>query len=263
MKTYLSVLENSLLDLSKTSQLLAIKAEFEAEGTRIEELSVLSQLCCKYSIPLTLKVGGPSASRDIYEAFQLGASNILIPMVESPFAVEVCSETFSKLLPVFHVLKQKPKLFVNIETKLAVKNLDSILQTIDSYKLPISSIVLGRTDLSASLNISDVNSLEIFEIAKQIHTKASSRSIGFTVGGNLSTNSFEFIDRLSSFGLDSFESRKCTFRSSKNSSREYFVDIINKGLQFELAWLRYKRALYELRSAEENIRIDVIKARIE
>ncbi len=105
MTSILSELELHLVSLFNTGKLLAIKAEFEAEGTRIDELSFLSQLCCKYSIPLTLKVGGPSASRDIYEAYQLGASNILVPMVESSFAVDICSETFLKLSSVFHGLK--------------------------------------------------------------------------------------------------------------------------------------------------------------
>ena len=49
-------LEGKIKDLKATKLLLAIKAEFEAEGTRIDELAILSELCCKNNIPLTLKI---------------------------------------------------------------------------------------------------------------------------------------------------------------------------------------------------------------
>ena len=62
-------LGEKLTQLKCSNKLLAIKAEFEAEGTRIDELSVLSFLCLSKKIPLTLKIGGPCAKRDIYEPF--------------------------------------------------------------------------------------------------------------------------------------------------------------------------------------------------
>ena len=88
--------EKKMVDLLRYGKefggVVATKAEFEAEGTRIDELAILSELCCKNSIPLTLKIGGPSAQRDIYEAFQLGATNILVPMVESKYSLLNCFE---------------------------------------------------------------------------------------------------------------------------------------------------------------------------
>ena len=106
--------EMQMKRLSSLSSFLAVKAEFEAEGTRIDELAILSELCCKNSIPLTLKIGGPSAQRDIYEAFQLGASNILVPMIESKYSLLNCFEMFEKFLPLFKDLTNTPKLFINI-----------------------------------------------------------------------------------------------------------------------------------------------------
>ena len=94
-------LEKKLISLKSSNLLIAIKAEFEAEGTRIDELSVISYLCTKNKIPLTLKIGGPCAKRDIYEAFQLGANNILVPMVECEFALDFCYRSYISLIPAF------------------------------------------------------------------------------------------------------------------------------------------------------------------
>ena len=137
--------EMQMKRLSSLSSFLAVKAEFEAEGTRIDELAILSELCCKNSIPLTLKIGGPSAQRDIYEAFQLGATNILVPMVESKYSLLNCFEMIQKFLPLFKDLTNTPKLFINIESQLALKNIDSILKIIEDENLPVESIVIGRS----------------------------------------------------------------------------------------------------------------------
>ncbi len=263
MKDYLFELKDRLMDLVATGELLAIKAEFEAEGTRIDELVVLSQFCCEYSIPLTLKIGGPSARRDMYEAFQMGASNILVPMVESRFALETCASTYEKLTGVFYGLKDIPNFSINIETKVAVHNLESILKSINENKLPVSSLVVGRTDLSTSLGIADVNAKEIYDISRNILSHDLLGDIDVTIGGNLGLSSFEFLKDLSDFNLYAYESRKCTFRISSKLTKKKFSDIINRGLQFELAWLNYKRLLYKNRSNEENMRIDVIKSRLD
>ena len=253
-------LEGKIKDLKATKLLLAIKAEFEAEGTRIDELAILSELCCKNNIPLTLKIGGPSAQRDFYEAFQLGANNILIPMMESKYALSKSFSIYEKMINIFTNLKKSPNLSFNIESKLSVKNIDSILEYIYEKNLPISEIVIGRTDLSKSLEISDVNSEKIFKISKSIIDKR--RSLNINLGGNLSKKSFTFIKKLTQHGLHSFESRKCTFQSAENLSQDEFDNLINIGLEFELAWLEYKKKLYSERSEEENNRITSIKGRL-
>ncbi len=258
----LDLLQDSIETLLDTGNLIAIKAEFEAEGTRIDELAVLSQLCCKYKVPLTLKIGGPCAKRDIYEAFQLGASNILVPMVESRFAAESSSNTFSKFCPIFKGLKEEPSLLINIESKISIKNIDEIIDSIISNNLPIKTFVVGRSDLSSSLGIKDVNSCEMLETTKDILYKVRGKSIGTTLGGNLTDKSYDFIERLRDYGLCAYESRKCTFKNQKGISKEQFTKILNQGLAFEMAWLKYKSELYSNRSKEEQARIDTISYRI-
>ena len=153
MNSSLFDLENKLISLKSSKLLLAIKAEFEAEGTRIDELSVISYLCLKNQVPLTLKIGGPCAKRDIYEAFQLGASNILVPMVESEFAFEFCYRSYKSLIPAFEPLNICPSLSINIESKTAINNFDSILKKVSECTRPIKEIVIGRSDLAKSFNM--------------------------------------------------------------------------------------------------------------
>ena len=130
-------------NLIDTGGVLAIKAEFEAEVTRIDELAILSEICCKNKVPLTLKIGGPSAKRDFYEAFQIGAKNILIPMVESSFALRNAIDIYKSMINLFIDLGNIPMLSFNVESTLSIKNIDSIFQFIKNDSAPISEIVIG------------------------------------------------------------------------------------------------------------------------
>ena len=253
-------LEIQLKRLSSISSFLAVKAEFEAEGTRIDELAILSELCCKNSISLTLKIGGPSAQRDIYEAFQLGATNILVPMVESKYSLLNCFEMVQKFFPLFKDLTNTPKLFINIESQLALKNIISILNLIEEENLPIESIVIGRSDLSKSLNISDVDNEKMLKICNELVKNRGNLKV--TLGGNLMKKSFSFISNLSKKGLYAFESRKCTFRTNEEIKEQNFNSLIDSALEFELSWLNCKKNLYGDRSQEEDLRIKTIKSRL-
>ena len=106
MRKDLKNLESNILALKDTGSSLAIKAEFEAEGTRIDELGILSNACFKCNVPLTLKTGGPAAIRDIYEEYQLGAKNILIPMVESEYSLEYFINSYQKFSNDFQDLNE-------------------------------------------------------------------------------------------------------------------------------------------------------------
>tara|TARA_B100001989_G_C24541991_1_gene468190 strand:+ start:527 stop:1321 length:795 start_codon:yes stop_codon:yes gene_type:complete len=262
MKADLENLESNILALKDTGRLLAIKAEFEAEGTRIDELGILSNVCFKLNVPLTLKTGGPAAIRDIFEAYQLGAKNILIPMVESEYSLEYFINSYQKFSNDFQDLNEITNLAINIESKLGYENFEKILDLINKKSLPISHIVIGRTDLSSSLQIKDVNSKKIFNISKDILNKANSKNIKCTLGGNLTSESFEFINNLGDSYLDAFETRKTTFKCSKSISKSEFNDLIKLSLEFELSWLNLKRSMYSLRSNEENARVDKIKNRL-
>ncbi len=262
MKARKEALQDSLEKLKNNCHLIAIKAEFEAEGTRIDELAILSKLCCDYMVPLTLKTGGPCAQRDLYEAFQLGASNILIPMVESSYAAEKCSEAFKRLCLVFEGIGNSPSLMFNIETKTSYTNIDKIISVIKEKDIPISCIVIGRTDLSNSLEVQDVNDTKVLELTQAIMEKANDNGIKVNLGGGMNSCSFNFIKELSQHKLNAYESRKCTFEYTSSLSEDDYKKTIKLGLQFELAWLMYKKDLYKVRSCQDDIRIKTLYERI-
>ena len=77
-----------LTDLRENHHVNGVKAEFEAEGTRLEEAMRLKEVVSAAGIGLTIKIGGCEALRDIYECRVLGVARIVAPMIETAYALK-------------------------------------------------------------------------------------------------------------------------------------------------------------------------------
>ena len=255
MEKFESKIINILTELKEKHGVVALKAEFEAEGASFDEVLLLKQYASKVGLNLTLKIGGCEAVRDIIDAKKIGVDAIIAPMIETPYALK---KFISAVTSVYEDVKW-PDLFINIETITGVENFDSIQETGLFDK--IDGVVIGRTDLLGSLGLSqddsDINlMLDISDnISKKIHPSGKK----IIVGGNISANSYEFLNDLEF--ISNFETRKVVFNAEVISTST-FSKSVNKAIEFEMLWLENKIQTLNSYGFEAK-RFEILKKRYE
>ena len=86
----MNVMEHEMIDILtalKGMGCVKVKAEFEAEGTRMEELMRLKDVTCAVGLPIVMKIGGAESVTDVYHCLSVGVASIVAPMVETPYAL--------------------------------------------------------------------------------------------------------------------------------------------------------------------------------
>lgn len=246
-----------LKELIDRYHVVGVKAEFEAEGTRTEELMRLKEICLAAGSPLTLKIGGCEAVRDMYDARAIGVDQLVAPMVETPFALQKYLRAVDVAFPADE--QKEIDFLVNIETIQAVRNFEPMLAVEEIEGL--DGVVIGRSDLvgSMSLDKREINGPAVFEVIREVLVRAKSKNLICVIGGTISVDSLPFLKGLAGL-LDRFETRKVCFNCAGALAGEPETGL-KKALEFELLWLQNKQNYYRAISEEDNKRIAELVAR--
>lgn len=246
-----------LKEMKEKYHVLGVKMEFEAEGTRIEEAMRLKEVSLAAGLTLTTKVGGCEAIKDMFDAAYLGTHYLVGPMVESPYALK----KFIQATHLAHTPEQREDMefYINLETITAVQNFEKMLAIPEAKHL--DGIVLGRVDLTGSmgLNRESVNSKEVLDICIQMAGMAKKHGKKVIVGGAVSVHSKEFFQAFPKGHLDKFETRKVVFGcpGALDNPEEAYL----KAVEFELLWLKNKKAFYGQIYSEDDSRLKMMEER--
>lgn len=259
----MNLLEEKMVVLLKNLKdkfgVTAVKAEFESEASRMNEIMRLKDVVDKADLDLVIKIGGAEAITDMFEVQNVGADLLIAPMIESPYALRKYLEAIEKYFP--KDLREKMHFGVNIETELASLKFPEMLM--EKKINLIDTITVGRVDLSGSMGLArdQINSAEVYIVTETIFTLAKEKGFRTAMGGGIAVEAIPFIKKLVSKKLlDRFETRKIVFGVTNN-----FVNvekaIVNANI-FELLWLENKRNYYERIFREDEKRIEMLKTRI-
>ena len=238
---------------------LATKAEFEAEGTRTDELLRLLEIANKADVGMALKIGGCEAIRDMLEAKQFGVRYIIAPMVETPYAL---SKYIAAKGRVYSEDEQSDVSFLfNLETITAFENLEEML-VLSSAKPGCDGVVFGRVDFSGSIGAGrkGIESEQVTAAVESAAEACKRYGLEFVVGGAVSTDALGNLKRFKAVHLDRFETRKVVFSGSALESAD-LEKALRQAVHFELLWLLNKREYYGLMHREDQSRIEMLESR--
>jgi hypothetical protein len=216
---------------------MGVKAEFEAEGTRMDELLRLVELAHRAGLELAVKVGGPEAVRDLLEAKQIGVQYIIAPMIESRYAL-------SKYI----VAKNK------------VFN-DGIVDLAGSDG-GVDGVVFGRVDFCGSLAMErdSINDDVVTDYVCEIARACRERQLDLVVGGGVSMDAIPALRAIRAEYLTRFETRKVIFGADALDEPYVSQGLLN-AVHFELLWLINKREYYGTIHREDEKRIEMLESR--
>lgn len=254
-------LERKMVDILQKGkndhQVVSVKAEFEAEGTRTDELLRLVDVSRAAGLPLTLKIGGCEAIRDMLEAKQIGVRYIVAPMIETPYAL---SKYIQAKNLVFSAEDQEEVDFLfNIETITAFNHVQELANLASGN---LQGMVFGRVDFSGSMGLGreGIETREITEKILKVSEITKSSGLDLVVGGAVSKNALPVLQEINKVKLTRFETRKVVF-AGRAAQDAGIQDALLNAVHFELLWLLNKRDYYASITKEDAVRIEMLESR--
>ncbi|HMK48184.1 MAG TPA: aldolase/citrate lyase family protein [Methanocella sp.] len=229
-------LYSKLLVLKNDFGCAGIKSEFENEASDFADLIFLRYITAKAGLKLFIKIGGVEAFTDLKMCIDLIADGVIVPMVESEFAL---IKSQNMIQDIFGKVPSDSgfEVIINIETRSAVANLDEILNAMESY---ITGITIGRSDLSYSYDIKGQQDSEFINhvIENILEKTLSYGGLRITVGGGISRKTFEnepFIQYIVPH-LTHIETRNVILDAASIQNKK----ALEQALDFEKSYLHYK-----------------------
>ena len=252
--------EQMMLDMLKKGRdefgVLAVKAEFEAEGTRADELLRLLELTHRADLGVALKIGGCEAVSDLLAAKLYGANYLIAPMVETPYALTKYVEARARS---WGEHADRAQFLFNIETVTGLANLADMAPIAREH---LDGIVFGRVDftMSTGLTRDHINSDEVTGCVIRVAEACRKHDLELVVGGGVSAEAVSALRQVRAIRLDRIETRKVVFDAAVVESARY-EDAIANAVAFELSWLENKRAYYTAIAQEDAKRIAMMRER--
>jgi len=251
--------ERQMLEMLKKGRdhfgVVAIKAEFEAEGTRPDELLRLLELAWRADLQVALKIGGCEAVSDLHASKLYGANYIIAPMVETAYSLRKFVEAKNKVYTDF----TDTRFLFNLETDTTLGNLEDMLPL---ARAELDGVVFGRVDftLSRGLERGAINDRQITDSVLLAAHACVDHDLELVVGGSVALEAATALREIRRVRLDRFETRKVIFDGAAVETAGFEAGIAN-AVAFELAWLQNKREYYQTIADEDLARIRMIEQR--
>lgn len=246
-----------ILTRARDYGVVSVKAEFEAEGTRVDELLRLLEIARKAGVKVGIKIGGCEAIRDLIECRLYGADYIIAPMIETPYALGKYVAGKNKFYPKDE--QGDVSFLFNVETR---KTYDELEELGAVAKAGGVGMVFGRVDFAGSMGHSRdfVNSDEMLAYVCGVAEVAKKHNLELVVGGGVSPDSIPSLRKVREIRLDRFETRKVIFDAGILDGDDA-AQGMELAIEFELLWLKNKRDYYQTIASEDEQRIAMMEKR--